>query len=127
MKLIRDNICLKYICIGMAFFIFNFSIDTPDTYGDQVAEDLSFNDIESIAELVLENVLGVYDAIPEHDENDFDDEGGFCKKFDYKFNHDFSYKFISLKPVIEEKTFVQHSSSQPQSAYSNGLIKPPEA
>ena len=128
MQFIRQNILLKYLWIGLALFVFNVSIDTPDAFGDEVAEDLSFNDIESIAELVLENVLGVYDAIPEHDENDLEDEGGFCKKVDYKFNQTINYQIVTLQKKIDEEKFcLQHPSSKPQSAYSKGLIKPPQA
>jgi hypothetical protein len=33
-------------------------------------EALSFNDIESVAELVLENWLGIKNTLSEHDESD---------------------------------------------------------
>jgi hypothetical protein len=125
---IGENIFVRFTWLVMALLIFNYSIDVPDAFGDEVAEDLSFNDIESIAELVLENVLGVYDAIPEHDENDLEDEGGFCKKVDYKFNQTINYQIFTLQKTIDEEKFcLQHPSSKPQSAYSKGLIKPPQA
>lgn len=127
MQTIRRNIFLKYLWIGLALFIFNFSIDAPDAFGDEVAEDLSFNDIESIGELVLEDILGIYNACPEHDENDLEDEGGFCKKFDFKFNQNLTFT-IDTKVYLfnEERIFIVHNTSQPISPFLKGLIKPPQ-
>jgi len=127
MQTIRQNILLKYLWIGLALFIFNFSIDTPDVFGDEVAEDLNFNDIESIIELVLEDILGIYNACPEYDENDLDDEGGFCKKFDFKFNQNFPLKIDTKVDLInEERNFIVYNTSHPLSPFLQGLIKPPQ-
>jgi hypothetical protein len=127
MQFIRQNILLKYLWIGLALFIFNVSIDTPDAFGDEVAEDLSFNDIESIGELVLEDILGIYNACPEHDENDLNDEGGFCKKVDFQFNQNLSFTIDTKVYLInEERIFIVHNTSQPVSPFLQGLIKPPQ-
>jgi phosphate uptake regulator len=61
----------------MAVHILNCSVDTPDAQPDSIAEDLSYNDIESISELVLEQILGFEDAIAEHDEHDTNDGYSF--------------------------------------------------
>lgn len=128
MQSIRQNILLKYLWIGLALFIFNFSIDTPDVFGDEVAEDLSYNDIESITELILEDVLGIYNACPEHDENDLEDEGGFCKKFDFKFNQNTPITVDMRVDIInEERTFIVYRTSHQLSPFLKGLIKPPQA
>lgn len=127
MHSIRRNIFLKYLWIGLALFIFNFSIDAPDAFGDAVPEDLSYNDIESITELILEDVLGIYNAFPEHEENDPEDEGGRCKKFDFKFNQNLPLT-IDTKVAIfnEERIFSVYNTSQPVSPFLQGLIKPPQ-
>lgn len=126
METIRHNLFLKYIWAFLAFLIFNYSIDIPDFYGDSVAEDLTFNDIESISELVLEVVLGVDNAVPEHDEDDSDDKSGFTKKIDVP-----NFQRI----IIEEKTFIcavhtEHVFSHVQTLFDNpylsGQIKPPQ-
>lgn len=54
----------------MALYMLNVCIDAPDvlTY---LPENLSYNDQESIIEVVLEKVLGYENAIPEYDDNDF--------------------------------------------------------
>lgn len=118
---------MKYLWIGLTLFIFNFSIDAPDAFGDNVAEDLSFNDIESISELILEDLLGIYDACPEHDENDLEDEGGFCKKVDFQFNQNLPFTIDTIVYLInEERNFIVHNTCQPISPFLQGLIKPPQ-
>ena len=61
----------------MALHILNCSIDTPDAQPDSIAEDLSINDIESISELVIEQIFGFDNAISEHDEHDTQDGYSF--------------------------------------------------
>ena len=111
----------------LALVILNFSIDAPDAYSDTVAEDLSFNDIESITEFVLEDVIGIYNAIPEHDENDYEDEGGGCKKYDFSFNQKVIYVCASIYLIIKYKPYFDQKESNPQSPFLKGLIKPPQA
>jgi hypothetical protein len=77
----RKN-CLKvYVqrlaALLMALYLFNFSIDTRDANPDHVAEDLSFNDIESVFEFSVECILGIHNAVAEHDERDQDHAGSF--------------------------------------------------
>jgi len=67
---IREHIALRFIWALMAIHILNCSIDAPDSFSDEVTEDLTLNDIESISELVLENILGLDNLIKEHDEQD---------------------------------------------------------
>jgi hypothetical protein len=63
------------LCLLLALYTLNFCVDTPDALPDRVAEDLSFNDIESFYEFVLEGVAGMDNAVQEHEERD-DDTGG---------------------------------------------------
>ena len=70
MQFLRKHIVFRYFWVLMAIHILNCSIDTPDALPDYIAEDLSYNDIETFSELVLEQFMGFEDAIPEHDEQD---------------------------------------------------------
>ncbi|MGA0558951.1 hypothetical protein ACO2Q8_20005 [Larkinella sp. VNQ87] len=59
----------------MALHIINISVDVPERYSSRLQHgaqkaDLSVNKIESIGELVLEEWLGIFDAVPEQDESD---------------------------------------------------------
>jgi len=66
----------------LAVYLFNFSIDSRDAHSDSVAEDLSYNDIESFYEFLAEDVLGIENAVEEHDERDQEEGGAFeFKKF----------------------------------------------
>ena len=127
MKQLRENLLIKNLWLGMAFFIFNFSIDAPDSFGDIVPENLNINDIESITELVLEDVLGIYNAIPEHDENDLEDEGGFCKKIDFKFNPQECLLLMPSFVIYVKKPISISTKVHFKSPSLKGLIKPPQA
>lgn len=50
----------------MALHILNFSIDNPHTLFDHNKADATFNEVDSVVELVLEDVLNIDNAIPEH-------------------------------------------------------------
>lgn len=53
-----------------ALHLFNISVDAPDMQPVHIAEDLSINDPESIAEFVIEHIFGFEDAFPETDDDD---------------------------------------------------------
>lgn len=57
----------------MGFYLLNISVDTADPYPEYFPEDLSFNDQESIIEIIVEQVLGFTDAIQEYDDHDRED------------------------------------------------------
>lgn len=95
MKLIRENRLLKYFWFIMACIILNSSIDVPDIYEQFVPEDLTYNDIETIVELVLEDVLGIENAICEQDDVDADDGYNFSTKKVIDI-----YIFIELKQLF---------------------------
>lgn len=79
MKLNRNKISLVHRVISflLAAYLLNFSIDSRDAHPDAVVEDLSFNDIESVYELLAEDVVGIENAVEEHDERDQEEGGSF--------------------------------------------------
>ena len=54
----------------LALFMLNISIDVADADAFNMAEDLSYNEQESIVEYILEEMMGFEDAFPESDDND---------------------------------------------------------
>lgn len=70
MKKIRQHWLSRFLCGMVALIILNISVDAPDWQPNHVPEDLSYNDIESIVEWALEDVLQINNAIPEHDDAD---------------------------------------------------------
>jgi len=83
----------RVVALMLAFHFLNCSIDGRDMNPDFVAEDLRYNDIETFAEFLAEDVLNCYDAFEEHDEKD--DESG--RSFDFN-----SYYFSNSEPVLNE-------------------------
>ncbi|GAB4044564.1 hypothetical protein GCM10028774_64360 [Spirosoma jeollabukense] len=83
----------------MALYVLNFSVDPPDghvrttVYG-QEEENLSVNEMESVGEWILEHILGVTNAVPEHDESD--EFGKVTKSFFYWVSSNNSVVFLML-------------------------------
>ncbi len=66
----RNSIFHKVLCGLLGLYLFNVSVDTADSNLSYVPEDLSFNDQESIVEMIVEQLPGYEDAIEEYDDND---------------------------------------------------------
>lgn len=62
----------------------NISVDTADPNPEHIPEDLTFNDQESIIEIIVEQVLGFENAIQEYDDHDTEDHN---KKKDVKVDY----------------------------------------
>jgi hypothetical protein len=58
----------------MALYLFNISADAPDAHAPYVSENLAINDMESMAEIFLEEVCNLENAVPEQDDPDRDDD-----------------------------------------------------
>lgn len=70
---IRNSVFTKFLWGFMGLFLLNISVDAPDPNPDYIPENLSFNDQESIIEIVFEKVLGFENAFKEYDDNDSED------------------------------------------------------
>jgi hypothetical protein len=96
----------------MALHILNYSVDTPDAQPDYIPEDLTYNDMESILEVLLENVFGIQNAIAEHDEND---TGSFEIKKQFSFFYHTKFKINQifdngLTVIVSNNYFVKFPS-----------------
>jgi hypothetical protein len=70
---LRNSIFTKVLFGLMGIYLLNISVDTADPYPDYIPEDLSYNDQESIVEIIIEKVLGFENAIEEYDDRDSED------------------------------------------------------
>jgi hypothetical protein len=70
---IRNSVFSRVLWGFVAFYLLNISVDSADPAPEHIPEDLSFNDQESIIELVIEHILGFENAIKEYDDNDHGD------------------------------------------------------
>ncbi len=57
----------------MGIYILNISVDAADTHPQNIPEDLTYNDQESIVEIFVEKVLGFENALAEYDDHDTQD------------------------------------------------------
>jgi len=62
----------------MGIYLLNISVDAADLNPQYIKEDLSFNDQESIVEIIVEQVLGYHDAIQEYDDHDAEEHNNKC-------------------------------------------------
>lgn len=95
------------MCLLLAVLIFNISIDPPDSLKNmdndiELEEDLSQNEIESVAELILENGLDIENAIPESDDPDSD---GFFKKYEVFQGNCMNIEFSGFDMPIDKLRF----------------------
>jgi len=115
----------------MALHILNFSIDAPDVQDYAVAEDLSYNEIESITEWFTEDVLQIKDTFKETDEQGDEDNNGFIKKVvDLKFYQvHFEEETIPtiLSNIKNNSTFVHYTQPFCAVNYITIFSPPPEA
>ena len=130
MKRLKQHSILKIVWMAMALHILNFSIDAPDNTASDVAEDLSFNEIESFTEWFAEDVLNIEDAFSESDEQG-DEESGFIKKIvDIKFYQvvfDDEILTPSLKNIKNNSNLVNYSKPFCSTIYISVFSPPPEA
>lgn len=70
---IRNSVITKALWGLMGLYLLNISVDTADPNPEYIPEDLSFNDQESIIEIIIEKVLGYENAIAEYDDHDTED------------------------------------------------------
>ena len=123
---VRQSYFAPYLWLALSLVIFNLSIDIPDPHSDAVSEDLTVNDIESISELVIEKLLGFENAFVEYDDHDLEDEGGFCKKVDFKFYQQLFFHLYSFFITDVKKNLTPFTIVYFQSPALLCLIKPPQ-
>ena len=125
MKFLREPIAFKIFWLAMALLIFNCSVDTPDPQPENVPEDLSYNDMESIVEIVLEQVLDIDNAIAEKDDPDTDGDNGLNLKRGLDFSYHQSFiktpLFNSSIAVCKHALYKEQYSEQ----FHPELIPPP--
>ncbi|MEO9476737.1 MAG: hypothetical protein ABJG41_14440 [Cyclobacteriaceae bacterium] len=124
MRFFRNHIVFRSVGWFMALYVLNFSVDAPDAQSDYEDEDLSINDLESIAEIVLEEWMGIEDAVPEHDEPDaIDGTMSFKKSFDF-FCVEFKKSSVYVSLHLLKNNF-QYYRNKLHSQFSPEFTPPP--
>lgn len=125
MQHIRQHFLTRLVCGFVAAVIINLSVDAPDFYDNSVPEDLSYNDIESVVELILEDVMHIDNAVPEHDDNDDGNPLKVNKIIDIVFENNSLFYFSSPGLFYCKSRYVTYEDFHPQSAIDE-LFQPPE-
>jgi hypothetical protein len=96
----------------------------PDAQSDYIAEDLSFNDMESVVEIVLEQGIGIKDAIAEHDEPDDQSPCNVKTSLEFYFFYPCT-KICSFKKEIEPLNITSLDEENFIKEFVNEIIPPP--
>ncbi len=115
----------RFFLVAFAVYLLNFSIDSQDPYPDDVAENLAFNDIESFYEFFTEALMGIEDAVEEHEERDMAEGGSFSYA---------KYLCTASSPcVLQLRNYVELNTEQVDTSnfllkriFSRDLAPPPE-
>ena len=97
---IRKSVFIRFFWGFIALYLLNISVDAPDQLPGHFPEDLSFNDQESIVELVVEKLLGFENAIAECNDNDAEEhnsQGGKKITLYFPFDKSDSQPFLGPK------------------------------
>jgi hypothetical protein len=123
MSIFRNHILSRVFCVLMALHIFNVSVDMPDAQPDDIPEDLTINDQETVVELVLEGWLGIDNAIAEHDETGDESETfEIIKQFQLYTSNIPEISFY--RPIIELEQAISYQEDK-YFQYINEINPPP--
>ena len=124
---IRNSKYLRLICAFLALYILNCSIDTSDIYQSKTPEDLTINHQESLAELIIEKVLGFENAIPELDDSDAENHSTLKKSgtVDFFILPNYTVEVANFLPELTSKNIAFSKTSSLQT-YFEIHSPPPE-
>lgn len=100
MRYTKYHIGQRILWLIMALHILNFSIDTPHTLLDDSPVDVDYEEIDSIVELLLEDIMCIEDAIPENHSKSPVTNKFSAKKIVWLFEQ---------QPLIEFRHFVEEN------------------
>jgi len=109
----------------MAFYLLNISVDAPDVSRPGMAENLAYNEMESVVEFFLEDLLCIADAVPEHDDPDRDDDSEAFAKKRPDFFFDFTFSLISCTIVPTERRLLSGTAGAMYLNFWPAILTPP--
>lgn len=125
MHLIRNTYgrSARIICFLFAVHLFNFSIDPKDRQANFIPEDLTINEIESIAEFFAEVLFGFDNAFEENDEADSENGGSVDFTKIFLVNHANGHLVNNCFRTNQVKYFIRNSDAF--AALAKSIIAPP--
>lgn len=126
MQLFRSLFLRKLLSFTLVLVVLNLSIDPPDLLknldqDEALEEDISINEMESISELVLEQVLDLDGAIPETDEEETENYLKKVEVFVAMMTFAPIHQTIWFLPKEDRFSFTLHFFTQ----FKQGIVSPP--
>ena len=95
----------------MGLYLLNISVDTADPNPNYIPEDLSFNDQESIIEIVVEQILGYENAFEEYDDHDREEHNKKKNvKIDFLVNQAIPNEIPRQLFIKKKRPFLDHEA-----------------
>ena len=69
----RNTLLVRYFWGFMSLYFLNCCVDSADVQSNYLPENLTYNDQESVIEIIVEKLLVYDNAIAEYDDNDTND------------------------------------------------------
>lgn len=76
---------IRFTCLILALQLLNCSVDAPDADSSWAAEDLGYNEQESLVEILVEKVFNMGNVIAEQDDGDSGGESAAKKVLSFDF------------------------------------------
>ncbi|PRX56462.1 hypothetical protein [Flagellimonas meridianipacifica] len=124
---IRNSFFTRILWGFIGLYLLNMSVDSSDPFPDYIPEDLSFNDQESIIEILVEQVLGFENAFEEYDDHDTEDHN---KKKNIKIEllvHTTKNKEITHRYLTEKEMLCLHYEARLTKGFKEIDSPPPKA
>lgn len=122
-----SHIIHKIIAILLALNVLNNCVDSVDPISQGMMEDLSYNDIESVAELIAEIIFVFDNASIELEDNDAENDGANLKEeIEYHIQH----KYHPTKPhsiIVIEQCITKIPDAYSQQYHPEITPPPPKA
>lgn len=124
---LRNSVFTRYVWGIMALYFINSSVDTVNVFHNNVPENLSYNDQESIIELIAEQVLGFSDAVPEYEDEDSEKRSQLEKKSSATvFVLQSGYNTFMTTPVLKQNKAMLYAYTTFSNPFMEIQSPPPE-
>ena len=130
MSVFRSSKLLRLISLALIVVVLNVSIDPPDLLKNldndiALEEDTSINEMESISEVVLEQVLDLDNAIPETDDEETET---YLKKVEiFQSNYVLVCPSMPIISIVSQEKTCSFGSLFIKQASLKTLSPPPKA
>ena len=116
----------QILCFLLAAYLLNISVDAPDVLSNKT-EDLTFNDLESVIEIVVEKILDFENSIQELDDNDTEHQSPIKKnlQIDHYILQSNIPESLLHNPSFSNPVFLW-KSQKVKSSFSENTYPPPE-